>query len=65
MQRLLDVDRIHAMALASAVVDVRITQLVNGVRGAHARLHPEVFSGNARNCVSSSNKLRTESASTV
>lgn len=49
MQRLLDVDRIHAMALASAVVDVRITQLVNGVRGAHARLHPEVFSGNARN----------------
>lgn len=43
MERLLDVDRIHAMALASAVVDVRITQLVNGVRGAHARLHPEVL----------------------
>jgi len=30
--------RLEALALASVVVDVRITQLVNGVRGAHAIL---------------------------
>ncbi|MCA9521243.1 MAG: acetamidase/formamidase family protein [Myxococcales bacterium] len=34
--RELDVSRGVALALASAVVDLRITQLVNGVRGVHA-----------------------------
>ena len=43
MERLLEIERTHAMALASAAVDVRMTQLVNGVRGVHARLHPEIF----------------------
>jgi acetamidase/formamidase len=32
------IDRVQALALASLVVDVRITQLVNGVVGAHAML---------------------------
>ena len=31
-------DRRHALALASLVVDMRITQVVNGVRGVHAVL---------------------------
>jgi acetamidase/formamidase len=31
-------DRKEALALASLVVDLRITQLVNGVRGVHAVL---------------------------
>ena len=31
-------DRPEALALASLVVDLRITQMVNGVRGVHARL---------------------------
>jgi len=31
-------DRQDALALASAVVDLRVTQLVNGVKGVHARL---------------------------
>jgi acetamidase/formamidase len=31
-------DRLEALALASLLVDVRVTQLVNGVRGAHALL---------------------------
>lgn len=43
MERLLEVDRARAMLLGSSVVDVRITQLVNGVRGVHCLLHPEVF----------------------
>jgi len=32
------VDRRNALALASVVVDMRVTQIVNGVRGAHAVL---------------------------
>ena len=32
------VDRRYALALASVAVDVRITQLVNGVLGVHAAL---------------------------
>ena len=43
MERLLAIDRVHAMLLASSLVDVRITQLVNGVRGVHCRLHPEAL----------------------
>jgi acetamidase/formamidase len=31
-------ERPEALALASLVVDLRITQMVNGVRGVHARL---------------------------
>jgi acetamidase/formamidase len=32
------IDRYEAFALASLVVDLRITQIVNGVRGVHAVL---------------------------
>lgn len=33
-----------AWGLADAQIDVRTSQLVDGVRGVHARLHPKVFS---------------------
>lgn len=32
----LGIDRMQAMGLASLIVDLRVTQMVNGVRGAHA-----------------------------
>jgi acetamidase/formamidase len=35
------VDRTEALALASVVVDVRVTQIVNGVAGAHAILRDD------------------------
>ena len=38
MQRELDLERADALALASVVVDLRVTQLVNGVKGVHAVL---------------------------
>ena len=38
MQREHGLDRREALALASVVVDLRVTQLVNGARGIHARL---------------------------
>jgi acetamidase/formamidase len=38
MQRELELERNDALALASVVVDLRVTQLVNGVRGVHAVL---------------------------
>lgn len=38
MQAQFTLDRKDALALASTVVDVRITQLVNGIRGVHALL---------------------------
>jgi acetamidase/formamidase len=38
MQREHGLERREALALASAVVDLRVTQLVNGVKGVHARL---------------------------
>jgi acetamidase/formamidase len=38
MQRELEVERTDALALASVVVDLRVTQLVNGVKGVHAVL---------------------------
>ncbi|MDQ3458106.1 MAG: acetamidase/formamidase family protein [Deinococcota bacterium] len=38
MEGLLDVDRKDALALASVVVDLRVTQIVNGVCGVHAAL---------------------------
>jgi acetamidase/formamidase len=33
-----ELERREALALASVVVDLRVTQMVNGVRGIHARL---------------------------
>lgn len=38
MQRELGLERRDALALASVVVDLRVTQMVNGVRGVHAVL---------------------------
>jgi len=38
MEELYDLPRPEALALASLVVDLRITQVVNGVRGVHALL---------------------------
>jgi acetamidase/formamidase len=38
MQRELEVDRTHALALASVAVDLHVTQIVNGVKGVHAVL---------------------------
>jgi acetamidase/formamidase len=43
MERELGVSRPHALALASVTVDVRITQFVNGVKGAHAVLRDEAI----------------------
>lgn len=36
-------DRAHALALATVVVDMRVTQLVNQVRGVHAVLRQDAF----------------------
>jgi acetamidase/formamidase len=38
MERELEVERDHALALASVAVDLRVTQIVNGVKGVHAVL---------------------------
>ncbi|HEX5027612.1 MAG TPA: hypothetical protein VFV56_02250, partial [Gaiellaceae bacterium] len=38
MGRELGLERREALALASVVVDLRVTQLVNGARGIHARI---------------------------
>jgi acetamidase/formamidase len=38
MGRELGLERRDALALASVVVDLRVTQMVNGVRGVHALL---------------------------
>jgi acetamidase/formamidase len=43
MERELNVDRKEALALASVVVDLRVTQVVNGVAGVHARLALDVL----------------------
>jgi acetamidase/formamidase len=43
MERELDVDRKEALALASVVVDLRVTQVVNRVAGVHARLAYDVL----------------------
>lgn len=43
MGELFDHDRVHALAMASLVVDLRITQIVNGVRGVHAVLPHDAF----------------------
>jgi acetamidase/formamidase len=38
LQELYGLDRVEAMGLGSAVVDLRITQIVNGIKGVHAVL---------------------------
>jgi acetamidase/formamidase len=38
MEQELEVERDHALALASVAVDLRVTQIVNGVKGVHAVL---------------------------
>ena len=38
MERELEVERDHALALASVAVDLHVTQIVNGVKGVHALL---------------------------
>ena len=38
MERELDLERDYALALSSLVVDLRVTQIVNGVKGVHAVL---------------------------
>jgi acetamidase/formamidase len=43
LQRTCSLDRPTALALASLVVDLRITQIVNGVMGVHAVLPPSAF----------------------
>jgi len=46
MGELYGLDRVQAIALGSAVVDLRITQIVNGVKGVHALLpHGAVIGG--------------------
>jgi acetamidase/formamidase len=43
MERDLHVDRGYATALASVAVDLRVTQIVNGVRGVHAVLRDDAI----------------------
>jgi acetamidase/formamidase len=43
MERELDIERVDALALASVVVDLRVTQVVNGVKGVHAVLHHDAI----------------------
>ncbi|MBO0708068.1 MAG: acetamidase, partial [Candidatus Dormibacteraeota bacterium] len=44
MQGRYDVSRREALALASVVVDLHVTQVVNGVVGVHAVLPPDAIS---------------------
>ena len=44
MERELRLDRMHALALASVAVDLRVTQLVNGAKGVHAVLRDDAVS---------------------
>jgi acetamidase/formamidase len=43
MERELELERVDALALASVVVDLRVTQLVNGPRGVHAILRDDAW----------------------
>jgi len=43
MHREHGVERLDALALASVVVDLRVTQVVNGIRGVHAVLRHDAF----------------------
>ena len=44
IQDRLDVSRKEALALASVVVDLRVTQVVNGTVGVHAILRDDAIS---------------------
>ncbi|MGV2965326.1 hypothetical protein [Paenibacillus sp. AGC30] len=43
MGELYGIDRVEAIALGSAVIDLRITQIVNGVKGVYAVLPHDAF----------------------
>ena len=43
MERELGIDRDYALALASVAVDLRVTQIVNGVKGVHAVLRDDAI----------------------
>ena len=43
MERELGLDRSYALALSSLVVDLRVTQIVNGVKGVHAVLRDDAL----------------------
>ena len=43
MERELGIDRNYALALASVAVDLRVTQIVNGVKGVHAVLRDDAI----------------------
>ena len=43
MERELELERDYALALSSVVVDLRVTQIVNGVKGVHAVLRDDAF----------------------
>jgi acetamidase/formamidase len=46
MERELEIDRQHALALASVAVDLHVTQLVNGAKGVHAVLRDNALNRN-------------------
>ena len=43
MERELELERDYALALSSVVVDLRVTQIVNGVKGVHAVLRDDAI----------------------
>lgn len=43
MERKLELERDYALALSSVVVDLRVTQIVNGVKGVHAVLRDDAI----------------------
>jgi acetamidase/formamidase len=43
MERELSLDRMHALALSSVVVDLHVTQIVNGTKGVHAILRDDAI----------------------
>ena len=43
MERELGLERSHALALSSVVVDLHVTQIVNGAKGVHAVLHDDAI----------------------
>ena len=43
MERELELERGYALALSSVVVDLRVTQIVNGVKGVHAMLRDDAI----------------------
>jgi acetamidase/formamidase len=43
MERELGLERAHALALSSVVVDLHVTQIVNGTKGVHAVLRDDAI----------------------